>query len=209
MIRLLLIDDHTLFRESLARLLQAESGLELAGSFSSLSEASAAIKRGGLDVILLDFDLGEQRGLQILGSLPGWNFTGKVLMVTAGMRSSDIKRAFDHGVSGIFLKHSPPADLIAAIHRVSKGELWVDPGAIRLLTMPAGQSEELTGVSTFTERERKVLEGVFEGLTNKEIAQKIDISESYVKALMQHLFEKTGVRTRAQLVRVALEQRLD
>jgi len=80
------------------------------------------------------------------------------------------------------------------------GEMWLDGNSARLLVPAATPPPE------FTEREREVLRGVFEGLSNKEIAARLSISESTVKAGLQQLFQKTGVRTRSQLVRIALEQ---
>lgn len=126
MIRLMLVDDHTLFREGLARLLEAENGFELVGHFSSTAEALAAPELNSVHVVLLDFDLGENRGLQFLGESREMGFRGRILMVTAGMSEVDALQALGSGASGIFLKHNPPASLITAIHRVVAGEPWLD-----------------------------------------------------------------------------------
>jgi two-component system nitrate/nitrite response regulator NarL len=116
-------------------------------------------------------------------------------------------RAFEAGVSGLFLKHSPPAQLIEAIHKVTRGEMWLDSRAVRSLVAGAHEkSEGQQAAQALTARERSVLKAVFEGLTNKEIAANLQISESSVKAVLQQLFDKTGVRTRSQLVRIAIEQ---
>ena len=107
----------------------------------------------------------------------------------------------------MFLKHSPPAQLIEAIHKVMNGEMWLDSRAVRSLVSGATRkSEAVQSGQTLTARERAVLKSVFEGLTNKEIAVNMQISESSVKAVLQQLFDKTGVRTRSQLVRIAIEQ---
>ena len=87
---------------------------------------------------------------------------------------------------------------------VAAGQIWLDKRYENLADEPQG-AESGTGPK-FNERQRKVMRFVLEGLSNKEIAWKLQISESYVKAILQGLFEKTGVRTRGQLVRVALEQ---
>jgi DNA-binding NarL/FixJ family response regulator len=123
------------------------------------------------------------------------------------MSDAGTLRALEGGVAGIFLKHSPPAQLVEAIEKVMNGEVWLDSKAVRSLIAGANsKSEEQRTSQPLTSRERTVLKSVFEGLTNKEIAALLEISESSVKAALQQLFDKTGVRSRSQLVRIALEQ---
>ena len=206
-IRILLVDDHGLFRESLSRLLQSEPDFRIAGTCASAHEALAALDREPIDIVLLDYDLGEEQGLNFLESSRKKGFTGRILMVTAGMTDAGTLRALENGATGIFLKHSPPAQLVEAIYKVMSGEMWLDPRAVRSLVAGAsGKSDEQRTSQPLTERERAVLKGVFEGLTNKEIAAKLGTSEGTIKAAMQQLFDKTGVRTRSQLVRIALER---
>ncbi len=200
------MDDHSLFRESLSRLLQAEPDLRIVATCSSATEALAAVEREPVDLVLLDYDLGEQEGSLFLETVKARAFVGRILMVTAGMSDAGTLRAMESGAAGIFLKHSPPAQLIEAIYKVMRGEMWLDSRAVRSLVAGAsGKSEEQRTAQPFTTRERAVLKGVFEGFTNKEIAGQLQISEGSVKAVMQQLFDKTGVRTRSQLVRIALE----
>jgi DNA-binding NarL/FixJ family response regulator len=208
-IRLLLVDDHTLFREGLARLLEAETGVELVGHFSSAAEALAAIELNSVHVVLLDFDLGEKRGLSFIRASRERGFQGKILMVTAGMPDADALLALQSGASGVFLKHNPPAELIAAIRRVAGGDPWLDAGSFDSLLGATSNKVKPQPNALLNKREQAVLKGVFEGLTNKEIASELEISESYVKAVLQQLFAKTGVRTRSQLVRVALEKHIE
>ena len=201
------MDDHGLFRESLSRLLQAEPDLSIAGTCGSVTEALEAVKRDPVDVVLLDYDLGEEQGSLFLEEAKSRGFSGRILMVTAGMNDTGTLRALEGGSSGIFLKHSPPAQLVEAIHKVMSGEMWLDSGAVRSLIGGATvKSDEQRTSAPLSPRERTVLKAVFEGLTNKEIASRMDLSESSVKAVMQQLFDKTGVRTRSQLVRIALER---
>lgn len=200
------MDDHSLFRESLSRLLQAEPDLRIVASCSSATEALAIVEREPVDLVLLDYDLGEQEGSLFLDSAKSKAFAGRILMVTAGMSDAGTLRAMEAGAAGIFLKHSPPAQLIEAIYKVIRGEMFLDSRAVRSLVAGAsGKSEEQRSSQPFTQRERSVLKGVFEGFTNKEIAGQLQISEGSVKAVLQQLFDKTGVRTRSQLVRIALE----
>jgi DNA-binding NarL/FixJ family response regulator len=206
-IRILLIDDHTLFRESLSRLLEAEPDFRIAATCASVSEALAVLAREHVDVVLLDYDLGDEQGSAFLEEAKRRQFEGRILMVTAGMNDSGTLRAFENGASGVFLKHSPPAQLIEAIHKVTSGDMWLDSRAVRALVAGAhGKHEGEQAAQALSSRERSVLKGVFEGLSNKEIAAGLQISESSVKAVLQQLFDKTGVRTRSQLVRIAIEQ---
>jgi two-component system, NarL family, nitrate/nitrite response regulator NarL len=205
-IKLLLIDDHSLFRESLSRLLQAEPDFEMVADFHSGHEALATLRRGSVDVVLLDYDLGTQNGLSFLDELKRSGYTGKILFITAGMSDDETRSALELGAAGIFLKHSSPNDLLTAIRRVAAGETWLDPRAMRSLVTPAKPAPDKAAEGTpYTARERSVLDEIFNGLTNKEIAAKLNISEAYVKAVLQQLFSKTGVRTRSQLVRIVLE----
>ena len=206
-IRILVVDDHGLFRESLSRLLDARPNLSVAGSASTLTEAIDAIRHEPIDIVLLDYDLGQENGLAFLERSKREGFTGRTLMVTAGMTDADALAAIEGGAAGIFLKHSPPSQLIEAIDQLSKGELWLDSRAMRSVVGGVhGKTDERRTAAPLTPRERGVLEGVFAGLSNKEIALQLAISESSVKAALQQLFDKTGVRTRSQLVRIALEK---
>lgn len=204
------MDDHTLFRDSLSRLLQTEPGFHIVGACATATEALPIIATQQPDIILLDYDLGVEQGGVGLDEIRSHGYKGRVLMVTAGMSDAATVRVLESGSEGIFLKHSSPAQLVEAIRRIMAGEPWLDPRAMRSLIAGATRkSEEQRNSQVLTERERFVLQGVFEGLTNKEIAAQLRVSEGSVKAVMQQLFDKTGVRTRSQLVRIALEKRAE
>jgi DNA-binding NarL/FixJ family response regulator len=129
-------------------------------------------------------------------------------MVTAGMNAKEASSVLQLGASGIFLKHDSPGALVKAIRSVAGGEVWVDQRVIQNMAAAVQQAESHGGGKSLTEREQYVLQRIFEGLTNKEIAAKLGVTESAVKATLQQLFQKTGVRTRSQLVRIALERSL-
>jgi DNA-binding NarL/FixJ family response regulator len=209
-IRILLIDDHSLFRESLSRLLQTEADFQMAGTCASASEALRLPYLADIDVVLLDYDLGPEQGTQFIERARTAGFPGRILMVTAGMSDAVMLRVLENGSSGVFLKHSPPSRLVEAIRKVSAGEVWLDPAVTRsIIAAATGNTAVPRRTQGLTQREQAVLKGVFEGLTNKEIGARLEISESSVKAVLQQLFEKTGVRTRSQLVRIALEKHSD
>ena len=205
-IRILLLDDHTLFREGLSRLLESEPDLEMAALCATVSEATDILRQKPIDLVLLDYDLGKEGGLEFIGRARKLGFKGRFLMVTAGMTDAESVQALSLGVGGIFPKHSSPHLLAQAIRKVMAGETWLDQSSVQALVEAAKRSERPGPSRPFTERESQVLQGVFEGLSNKEIGVRLRISESSVKAALQQLFQKTGVRTRSQLVRIALEE---
>jgi DNA-binding NarL/FixJ family response regulator len=211
-IRLLLVDDHVLFRQSLKRLLASEADFEIVADCGTAAEALEVLGRETVDVVLLDFDLGHDHGSQFIVASRRAGSIIKILMVTAGMTAAESATALRLGASGIFLKQGSPSALVQAIRLVWGGAMWVDQHIIQQMAAQVDEREaekEAQAAPTerphLTEREQDVLQGVFEGLANKEIGARLQISESAVKATLQQLFRKTRVRTRGQLVRVALE----
>lgn len=204
-IRILLVDDHALFRESLARLLDAEPDFEVVAHLASVAPALETLSTQPVDLVLLDVDLGEERGFDFLVRARQRGFGGPVLVVTAGMTESEAALLIGQGAAGIFLKRDSTQLLAEGIRTVAGGRAWIDQTYLASLmgSRPARRPVDRTGLS---ERELAVLRGVFDGLANKEIASRLAISESSVKAALQQMFDKTGVRTRSQLVRVALER---
>jgi len=205
-IRILLLDDHALFREGLSRLVDSEPGLEMTGHCATVDKAIDILRQKPIDLVLVDYDLGKENGFQFIARAREMGFEGRFLIVTAGMSDAQSVEAVRLGVGGIFTKHSSPVSLARAIRRVISGETWLDQASVQALVDATKRQETQDSNPHFTERENQVLQGVFEGFSNKEIGARLDISESSVKAALQQLFHKTGVRTRSQLVRIALEE---
>jgi two-component system, NarL family, nitrate/nitrite response regulator NarL len=206
-IRILMVDDHSLFRESLSRLLETTPEFCVTGQCATISEALSALAQSEADVILLDYDFGAESGFSLLKELKQPRDGTKVLMVTAGLSDEAIVQVMEAGASGIFLKHSSPDQLVAAIQQVANGEIWLDNAAVQgLLAGRRSRTENLERAQPLTARQSEVLRGILDGLANKEIAWKLKTSESSVKAVIQELFHKAGVRTRSQLVRIAIEK---
>jgi DNA-binding NarL/FixJ family response regulator len=199
MTRILLIDDHTLLRESLVRFLAEEPTLEVAGHCATIPEARAILKEVAIDLILLDYDLGPEPGTDLLHFLRLAHHPARVLMLTAGMNPSATLTALNLGAAGIVLKQTGTRDLLDAIRAVVAGGAWWPPETLPIT--PQRQEPR-----TLTERQRQVLRAILDGLSNKEIAARLDVSETAIKASIQELFSKAGVRTRSQLVRAALER---
>jgi DNA-binding NarL/FixJ family response regulator len=204
-IRILLVDDQNLFRESLGRLLRDEPGFQIVGSCASFREALAALEREQVHLVLLDYDFEKEQVSGFLEQAKRLGYEGHILLMTGGISGGAVLSALEQGTSGIFMKASPPSDLVKAIHRVANGEVWLDSEALKAMVQ-AARSGEHRVLQPLSGRERTVLNLVLEGLTNPEIAVKLQISESSVKWVIQGLFKKAGVRTRSQLVRIALEK---
>jgi DNA-binding NarL/FixJ family response regulator len=205
-VRVLIVDDHTLFRESVARLLVTEHDLDVRYC-ASVSEGIAILAGWPADVVLLDFDLGNEKGSAFLGQARAAGFQGKTLLLTAGVTELEAAEMIRQGIAGIVLKHSTPGELSQSIREALAGKVWFEQGYLKKIMERATEPQApAPRTRAFTDRENQVLSLVFEGLSTKEIADRLRVSESSVKASLQQLFEKTGVRTRSQLVRVVLEQ---
>ena len=205
-IRLLLVDDHILFRESLRRLLASEPGFEVVADCGTADEACAVLRKQAVDVVLLDFDLGGAHPTRCVTALHDAGYAGKILMVTAGMTALESSMALRYGASGVFLKNNSPNVLMQAIRLVANGSTWFDQQLLQRVVDSSNPRGDADDVNQLTLRQRQVIEGVFEGLANKEIGVRLGVSEGAVKTTLQQLFQKTGVRTRSQLVRIALER---
>lgn len=206
-IRIMMVDDHSLFREGLSRLLENVSDFRVISQCATSAEAISALSRTQADVVLLDYDLGKDTGFTLLKELRNCRREVKILMVTAGMTGAATLQIMEAGASGVFLKQSNPDQLVAAIRQVANNGIWLDSEAARaLLSASSDRPERVEHQKFLTARQSEVLRGILDGLTNKEIAWKLKASESSIKAVIQELFHKAGVRTRSQLVRIAIEK---
>ena len=202
--RLVLLDDHELFRESLAYLLASEPDFEIAGQSATCAGAVEMLMSNPADLVLLELRVAGERGVEFISSARSAGYQGKFLVVTARVDAAQSAAALRAGASGIFLKSTSSVRLIQAIHLVMNGEAWVDHRVIHMIAERYPQHEQ-QHLASLTKREQTVLQGLLDGLTNKKIGRQVGVSESAIKATLQQLFDKAGVRTRSQLVRAALD----
>lgn len=212
LIRLVLVDELGLFRASLACFLSSEPGFQVTGQCGTSAEALDLLKNSKPDVVLLDFEIGTEHANDFISAAMQGGYQRHFLIVAGApdiQKSAVVLRA---GASGIFLKSESPERLLKAIKAVVDGGVWVDPKVIRLLAhqvLDRNPPFDHVGYETpdnlLEDRERSVLLGILGGLPNRAIASNLGISESLVKNVIQRLFARSGVRTRSQLVRIALE----
>jgi two-component system nitrate/nitrite response regulator NarL len=207
-INILLVDDHAMFRESLARVLEKEPGISVVGQSATCAEALNKLAKSGANMVLLDVDLGPERPLDFILEAKKREYSGQILVVTAGVSGPEAVQLVQGGVAGILHKHHSTEALVETIRKVAAGEKCLEQEYLSALFRSVDRTRESTRPK-LTERDKKVLRSVFQGLTNKEIGSRIEISEGAVKFSLRQLCEKLGVRTRAQLVKVALEQYRD
>jgi two-component system nitrate/nitrite response regulator NarL len=194
-----------MFREGLARLLERDSQLLTVGQCESATSALAALKRSQADVVVLDVDLGRERALDFILEARKRGFDGKVLIVTAGISDLEAAQLVESGISGILHKHQSAETLRGAIRQIAAGGVYLENDYLPSLFRVLDRTRKPTKPQ-LAPREKEILRFIFQGLTNKEIGANLGISEAAVKAALRLLFDKLGARTRAQLVKIALEQ---
>ena len=206
-LHLILVEDHEMVREGLARTLEREPDVKIVGQCSSSAEALMLLQ-GSVDMVLLDVDLGEERALSFVEAARKQDFEGRILVVTAGISGTEAVRLLQAGVSGIVHKRHSVKALCEAIRKVAAGQPYLEEKYLPSLIRSVDRSRPPV-IPRLTERDRALLRHVLAGLTNREIGEQLQISEGAVKASLRILFDKVNVKSRTQLVKVALEQYQD
>lgn len=196
--RALIVEDQTTLRELLVELLSEEAGYEVEASASG-AEARAWLARGRFDLVLLDLVLPDMHGFELLPQLAG---TGtRVLVLTAQARPAVVKDALARGVHAVVTKGAPLRELREAIARVASGGVYYSTETSRLLHEAAVNPER---DEQLTERQREVLRAVASGLSTKEIAARLAISEKTVTNHRARIMERLGLHDVASLTRYAV-----
>jgi DNA-binding NarL/FixJ family response regulator len=212
-IKVAIVDDHTLFREGIKRILSLEKDIEIVGEAFDGEEVLTLLTRCNPDIMLLDIKMERINGLQILPQIVEQYPSLKVILVTAQISLAESVRAIRDGARGIILKHAASEFLIKGIRRVFEGELWADTSTMtqvveslsrkyRVERRPDKDRKELS------ERELEVVALVASGLRNKEIANKLFISEQTVKTHLSNIFQKLEINDRLELALYAMRNGL-
>jgi DNA-binding NarL/FixJ family response regulator len=215
LIRVMLVEDHAVVRAGLRLLIESGQGLVVVGEAATHAEALALAAREQPDIILLDLSLGAENGLDLLPKLLAATSKSRVLILTGLSEVEEYREAIRQGAMGLVLKDEVPAVLLKAIEKVYAGEVWLDRAMLAsvLGELVSGRAKpantKATRVATLTEREREVIALIGKGLKNKQIGERMAITETTVRHHLTSIFDKLGVNSRLELVIFAQRHGLD
>jgi len=194
-IRVLVVDDHTIVRDGLVQLLAAAPDLEVVGSAGDGAAAVELAAEHRPEIVVMDLSMPGMSGIEATRLIGERSPGSQVLVLTSFVDRDRVVEALDAGAIGYLLKDAEPAELISAIRSAARGESPLDPRAARTML----SAQRATGpLESLTEREREVLGLVADGLPNKQIARQLGISEKTVKAHLTSAFRTIGVDDRVQ-----------
>jgi DNA-binding NarL/FixJ family response regulator len=194
MIRVLLAEDHPVVRSGLEDLLASEEGIEVVGCVGDGATAVASFADLAPDVLLLDISMPVMNGIEAARRVLESDPNARIVILTASAARTQIVEAIDAGALGYLLKDAAPTELVEGVRAAARGESPLDPKVARELLVERRSSRS----ADLTDRELEVLGLVGEGLANKVIAQRLEISEKTVKAHLTRVYERIGVSDRTQ-----------
>ena len=198
-IRVFSVDDHPLLREGIAALVNSQPDMVLVGEASTGAEAIQQFKQQAPDVTLLDLRLPDMSGIDVLIAIRSEFPGARIVMLTTFEGDVEVQRALQAGARGYLLKNMPPAELLDVIRQVHAGKKRIPPEI-------ASQLLEHMSDEGLTEREVEVLREVADGNRNREIAERLFISEETVKVHIKHIMEKLGAADRTQAVAIGVRR---
>lgn len=213
-VRVLIIDEHPIFRDGLRKLIESQRGMSVVGESSVGTEAVRMARELKPDILLLDLGLPRRSGFQILNDLSGLPSPIRTLVMVAAVEEGPILEAFYLGAHGIVLKGSPRDVLLNSIRSVIAGQYWLDNDSVPIIiealrksfpSWKGGTGEKDYGL---TPRELKIVERIANGSSNREMGQEFCISERTVKHHLTNVFNKLGISSRLELAVFALEHGL-
>ena len=216
-VRIVLADDHQMFRDALRRLLDAEPDLVVVGEAGNGEEAVALTLQHEPDILLLDVAMPRVNGMEVLQQIAAASKATRVIMVTGAVEEDELRQALRLGARGLVLKESGAMQLLESIRVVHGGEYFVGRecmadlvSAVRSRGVPVdGKIPRPTPDFGLTARERQIVSAVVNAYQNKEIAAKFAISEKTVKHHLTNIFNKVGVSNRLELALFAVHHHLD
>lgn len=206
LIRLLVVDDHALFRKGLVGLLSERSDFQIVGEAASGQAAAQLCHQAQPDVILMDIHMPGENGIETVRALKQ-NENVQILMLTISDKDEDLLAALDAGADGYLLKNAEPEELFRAIHHIAAGQGVLSP-AITARVMQAAARQHQEKANLISPREQEILQLVAQGAKTAEIAAGLVISENTVKTHIQRVMRKLGAANRAAAVALATQMGL-
>ena len=205
--RVLIVDDHPLFRRGLVQLLRTIPAFVLVGEAASGAEGLVLARELRPDLILLDLNMRDGDGLDMLRGLRTARSEARVVMVTVSDSGEDVVAALRGGVEGYLLKDMEPEAMLEALQDVAAGRVVIPPQLNHLLAAALrGESRpQSAGAAGLTEQELRILEKIAAGLSNKQIGRELDIAEGTVKVHVKHILRKLELRSRVEAAVWAVE----
>jgi DNA-binding NarL/FixJ family response regulator len=199
-LRLVVVDDHALFRRGLVGLLEEMPGFQVVGQAGDGEQALPVIEQARPDVVLLDLNMPRKDGIATLRDLRALRLPVRVLMLTISQDDADLMDAIRAGADGYLLKNTEPEDLRRAILRVVEGQGTLSPEVTAPVLRALSRFSPETPSPLLSDRELEVLDCMVDGLTTQQMASRLFISENTVKTHVRHIFEKLEVSNRAEAV---------
>lgn len=212
-IKVMLVDDHTLFRKGLAELLDGRDSIRVAAATGNPADAGRLLAEAQPDVLVLDLNMPPHGGLALLRELQGKGWSKPTLILTVSDAEDDLANAMRAGARGYLLKDMEPDDLVDAILRAVRGETVVAPAmTLKLVNLLQGGGSRNAArenlLAQLTAREREILDHLAQGQSNKAIARALDISHDTVKLHVRHILSKLNLTSRVEAAVFAVEQKM-
>ncbi len=208
---ILLIDDHPLLRQGMKQLIQMEEDLEVSGEASNARDGIALAIEQEPDLILLDLNMPEMDGIAALKALREANISSRIIIFTVSDHEDDVVSALRAGADGYLLKDMEPEELVPQLRQAALGRMVISDRLTTLLAeaLRAQKPEKKRAdYDSLTPREKDILKLIAEGLSNKMIGRKLDISDGTVKVHVKHLLKKLSLRSRVEVAVWAVEEGL-
>lgn len=207
--RIILVDDHTLFRKGLAELLERDGLISVVAMTGNPSDIEELLRIYKPDVLILDLNIPGTDGITLMQELKSEGFALPILILTVSEAEDDLARALRSGANGYLLKSMEPDEVVDAVQRAVKGETVVAPAmTAKLVSLLDAKSTTESVLDSLTQREREILSHLAKGESNKAIARQLDISYDTVKLHVRHILAKLNLSSRVEAAVFAVEHKL-
>jgi DNA-binding NarL/FixJ family response regulator len=209
-ISVVLVDDHPIVLQGLQHLFARQPDITVAATCATVPDGLAAARSERPDVIVLDLRMPDGGGLALVDALNQERLDSRTVVLTAAISDDEVAQALQKNIAGLVLKESAPEQLIECVRKVHAGERWIDPQAVNRVLQPPPADRQAVDerAATLTVREREVVRMIASGLRNRDIGERLSISENTVKVHLHNIYEKLGVEGRMELLLLAQELKL-